>query len=219
MCTNTEKPKLSDRSLILLNTARKDNEKKRDRPNMASSCDFTAALLAGPSPAPAQHARPAPETDNTPPRHFEFIRFHPFSSEPNLLRLCICVYSTIRIYLIKMNDALRRFKSEIFQGLANPTRIAIVEALRDGELSAGTLIEKLGIEQANASQHLAVLRAKHIVVNRKVGNQVFYSIRDHALIEVLDILRHYFYSQLSTTVNMMKEVAGQEPQLRVGTPR
>jgi ArsR family transcriptional regulator len=118
-----------------------------------------------------------------------------------------------------MSDALRQFKSEIFQGLANPTRIAIVEALRDGELSAGKLIEKLGIEQANASQHLAVLRSKQIVVNRKAGNQVFYSIRDRALIEVLDILRRYFYSQLSTTVSMMKEVARQEPQPRGGTPR
>jgi ArsR family transcriptional regulator len=106
-----------------------------------------------------------------------------------------------------MSDALRRFKSEIFQGLANPTRIAMVELLRGGELSAGQLIEKLGIEQANASQHLAVLRAKQIVVSRKVGNQVYYSIRDHALIEVLDILRRYFYTQLNINVNMMKEVA------------
>lgn len=118
-----------------------------------------------------------------------------------------------------MSDALRQFKSEIFQGLANPTRIAIVELLRDGELSAGKLIEKLGIEQANASQHLSVLRAKQIVVSRKVGNQVFYSIRDHALIEVLDILRRYFYSQLSSTVSMMKAVARQEPKVRVSTNR
>ena len=59
-----------------------------------------------------------------------------------------------------MSDALRQFKSEIFQGLANPTRIAIVELLRGGELSAGKLIAKLGIEQANASQHLAVLRGQ-----------------------------------------------------------
>src|ERR1051325_6571798 len=95
----------------------------------------------------------------------------------------------------------------MFQGLANPTRIAIVELLRDGEQSAGKLIEKLGIEQANASQHLAVLRAKRIVVNRKVGNQVYYSIRDKALIEVLDILRRYFYSQLSSTVNLLKRAA------------
>ena len=130
-----------------------------------------------------------------------------------------CEYSIIRIYYIKMGDALRQFKSEIFQGLANPTRIAIVELLRDGELSAGQMIEKLGIEQANVSQHLAVLRAKQIVVNRKVGNQVFYSIRDRALIEVLDILRRYFYSQLSSTVSMMKEVARQEPRTRVSTNR
>lgn len=118
-----------------------------------------------------------------------------------------------------MSDALRRFKSEIFQGLANPTRIAIFELLRDGEMSAGKLIEKLGIEQANVSQHLSVLRAKQIVVSRKVGNQVFYSIRDHALIEVLDILRRYFYSQLSSTVSMLKEVARQEPKSRVTTKR
>lgn len=83
----------------------------------------------------------------------------------------------------------------------------MVEALRDGELSAGQLIEKLGIEQANASQHLAILRAKYVLVNRKAGNQVFYSIRDPALIEVLDILRRYFYAQLSSTVSMLEEVA------------
>lgn len=109
-----------------------------------------------------------------------------------------------------MGDDLRQFKSEIFQALANPTRIAIVEALRDGEMSAGQLIEKLGIEQANASQHLSILRAKQVVVNRKVGNQVFYSIRDPALIEVLDILRRYFYSQLSRTVTMLDEVGQAE---------
>ena len=118
-----------------------------------------------------------------------------------------------------MSDALRQFKSQIFQGLANPTRIAIVELLREGELSAGKLIEQLGIEQANASQHLAVLRTKQIVVSRKVGNQVYYSIRDRALIEVLDILRRYFYAQLSSTVNMLKEAAREEPKSRLGTRR
>ena len=81
-----------------------------------------------------------------------------------------------------MNDALRQFKSEIFHGLANPTRIAIVELLREGELCAGELIDKLGIEHANASQHLGVLRAKQIVISRSVGNQVYYSISDHALV-------------------------------------
>lgn len=128
----------------------------------------------------------------------------------------IFVVSNILEY---MSDALRQFKSEILQGLAHPTRIAIVELLREGELSAGGLIDKLRIEQANASQHLAVLRAKRIVVSRKVGNQVYYSIRDRALIEVLDILRRYFYAQLDNTVNMLREVASEQPKSRLRTNR
>jgi len=78
--------------------------------------------------------------------------------------------------------------------------------LRDGEMSAGQLIEQLGLEQANASQHLAVLRSKQIVSNRKDGNQVFYSLRDPVLVEVLDTLKRYVYSQLSQTMSMLKQM-------------
>lgn len=111
-----------------------------------------------------------------------------------------------------MQTLLRRFKAEIFQGLAHPTRIAIVEALESGEVSAGKLIEQLGLEQANASQHLAVLRARKVVVSRKAGNQVFYSLRDPVLGEILALLRRYFYLQLSDTIDLMKEEVGQRGQ-------
>ncbi len=73
-------------------------------------------------------------------------------------------------------------------------------------MSAGRLIEQLELEQANASQHFAVLRSKQIVISRKEGNQVFYSLRDPVLIEVLDILKRYFYSHLSQTMSMLKEI-------------
>jgi ArsR family transcriptional regulator len=105
-----------------------------------------------------------------------------------------------------MSQELRRFKAEVFQALGHPTRIAIVEALRSGEMSAGQLIEQIGLEQANASQHLAVLRARQIVSSRKEGNQVFYSLSDPVLIEVLDILKRYFYSRLSHTMSVLKEI-------------
>jgi DNA-binding transcriptional ArsR family regulator len=105
-----------------------------------------------------------------------------------------------------MQDPLRRFKADFFQALAHPTRIAIVEQLRDNELSAGNLIERLGIEQANASQHLAVLRAKNIVVGRKAGNQVFYTVRDPLIIEVLDVMRRYFHAHLSEALASLKAI-------------
>ena len=63
-----------------------------------------------------------------------------------------------------------------------------------------------GIEQANASQHLAVLRAKNILVKRKAGNQVLYSVRDPLIVEVLDIMRGYFHTHLSEALATLKEI-------------
>jgi DNA-binding transcriptional ArsR family regulator len=77
-----------------------------------------------------------------------------------------------------------------FRALAHPARIAIVELLRDkGEVTVSQIYEQLGLEQANVSQHLAVLRSKQIVIWRKDGNHVVYSLRDRMLVQVLDLMR------------------------------
>jgi hypothetical protein len=47
------------------------------------------------------------------------------------------------------------------------------------------------------------------VKSRKEGNQVFYSLRDPILIEVLDIMRRYFESQLSESMEMLREMQAQ----------
>ena len=104
-----------------------------------------------------------------------------------------------------MPDSLRQFKADIFQALAHPTRIAILELLGAGELSSSVLIEKLGIEQSNLSQHLAVLRAQQLVTNRKAGNQVFYSVRDPKINEVLRLMRVYFQDRVKEAMGMLDE--------------
>jgi len=107
-----------------------------------------------------------------------------------------------------MPDSLRQFKAELFQALGNPTRIAIVDELRDGELTVGVLAERLEAEQSNISQHLALLRARQIVTTRKVANQVFYSVRDPLLWKVLDLMRRYFEKQVAESVRVLeKQVA------------
>ena len=106
-----------------------------------------------------------------------------------------------------MPDSLRRFKADIFQSLAHPTRIAIVELLRDERaVSASKIHERLGLEQANVSQHLAVLRGKHIVSSRKEGNQVFYSLRDPILGKILDLMRQYFQAYLNDSLTLLKDM-------------
>jgi ArsR family transcriptional regulator len=104
-----------------------------------------------------------------------------------------------------MPESLRQFKADTFQALAHPTRIAILELLGAGELSSGALIEKLGIEQSNLSQHLAVLRNKQLVTNRKAGNQVFYSVRDPKINEVLRLMRVYFQDRVKEAMGMLDD--------------
>ena len=119
-----------------------------------------------------------------------------------------CIFAKIREieYANIMPNHLRAYKASVFQALAHPTRIAIVEILRHGELSAGALQARLGIEQANLSQHLTILRSRQIVVNRKGGNQVFYSLPNPVLGEVLDIMRHYCQTNLNQAIQMMGEM-------------
>ena len=106
-----------------------------------------------------------------------------------------------------MRDSLRRFKAGVFQALAHPTRIALVEQLRDeGEVPVSRLYERLDLEQANVSQHLAVLRSRQIVVGRKDGNQVFYSLRDPILGKVLDLMREYFQAHLSEALELLEDM-------------
>src|SRR5687767_4544743 len=100
---------------------------------------------------------------------------------------------------------MRQLKAGIFQALGHPTRVAIVEFLSHGEMTVGRLCEKVGVEQANASQHLAVLRNKHIVETRKEGNQIFYRLRDPLLGEVLEKMREYFFAHMSEAMQMLKE--------------
>ena len=106
-----------------------------------------------------------------------------------------------------MPDALRQYKATIFQALAHPTRIAILELLRDRELPVSNIIERLGIEPANASQHFAVLRAKNIVTSRKEGSQVFYSVRDPLFIDVLDIMRRCCEKHVAESVALLSELS------------
>jgi DNA-binding transcriptional ArsR family regulator len=109
-----------------------------------------------------------------------------------------------------MPDSLRQFKAEIFQALAHPTRIAIIDLLRERELPVGDFVEHLGLEQANLSQHLAVLRSRQIVITRKAGNQVIYSVRDPLIWKILDLMRRYFQKQVSESMAMLEETEKKE---------
>jgi ArsR family transcriptional regulator len=74
------------------------------------------------------------------------------------------------------------------------------------QFKAGTFSDRLSLEQANLSQHLAVLRSRQIVVTRKSGNQVFYSVRDPLIHKMLDLLRRYFQKQVGESMALLENI-------------
>jgi DNA-binding transcriptional ArsR family regulator len=100
----------------------------------------------------------------------------------------------------------RQFKAEFFKALAHPLRISILDALRKGERTVAEISGEFGIEQANASQQLAVLRHKNIITARKAGANVYYSVTDPAIFKLLDVARDIFNNHLTGVRTVLEEI-------------
>jgi len=101
---------------------------------------------------------------------------------------------------------LGQFKAEFFKALAHPLRIAVLDALRDGESGVNELCEKLNVEQSTLSQQLAVLRSRNIVIGRKEGLNVYYSVRDTTVFKLLDVAKQIFNNHLIDVKSMLAEM-------------
>jgi DNA-binding transcriptional ArsR family regulator len=67
-------------------------------------------------------------------------------------------------------------RADVFKALGHPSRLAIVDALADGERCVCELNETIDADMSTVSRHLAVLRNVGILSSEKRGNQVFYRL-------------------------------------------
>ena len=72
--------------------------------------------------------------------------------------------------------------------LANEDRLLLLCQLSQGELCVSDLEEELGIHQPTLSQQLGVLRTEGVVATRRQGKNIFYSVADPAVLEILTVL-------------------------------
>lgn len=78
--------------------------------------------------------------------------------------------------------------SELCKTLANAKRQAILNSLRDGEASVSEVVRRTGIAQPTVSQHLAVLRAKGVLLSRRDGANVLYRVSNPKIIQAFDLI-------------------------------
>lgn len=81
--------------------------------------------------------------------------------------------------------------AELVGALSNPVRVALLYALREGEMPVGELAEAAGVTASAASQQLRVLRHLRLVVARREGRSVFYGLHDGHVAGLLDEVRYH----------------------------
>ena len=94
-----------------------------------------------------------------------------------------------------MNE-LYLIHAEMCKVFSNPTRLEILNLLRDKELSVTELIEKTKLSQANISQHLSIMKFKGIVISTRHGKKIYYKLTTPKIIKAFDIIREVLTERL-----------------------
>ncbi len=108
---------------------------------------------------------------------------------------------------LSLAEEVSLLHAEMCQGLADPTRILILYCLADGRRRVNELAELLEIRQPTVSRHLKVLRERGLVLAAREGTAVWYELRDHRVIEALDLLREVMASILSQQAKLADAVS------------
>lgn len=94
-----------------------------------------------------------------------------------------------------MDDTLKRERAvfegqaELCKAMANASRIAIIYALKEGELTVNEIVSRLGGQKSNVSQHLSFMRTRGMLKSRKDKSNVYYKIANPKVSKACSLMR------------------------------
>lgn len=94
--------------------------------------------------------------------------------------------------------------AELCKVFSNPTRLEMLNLLRDKEMSVTELIEKTKVSQANISQHLSIIKSKGIVASSRKGKNIYYKLTNPKIIKAFDIIREVLTERLKKNGKIVK---------------
>ena len=103
-----------------------------------------------------------------------------------------------------MEDQLYAYHAEMCKVFSHPKRLELINILRNKEMSAGELGDRLGLSPANLSQHLTMMRERHLLTSRKEGNMVYYRIVNPRLLKAFDLLREILFEQIRQDATLIQ---------------
>src|SRR4030066_2533401 len=103
-----------------------------------------------------------------------------------------------------IEEKMFQMHAEVCKSMANPTRLKIMNLLREGEKSVEELRNRLKLPKANLSQHLSILRQRRIVSTRREGVNIYYKVANPKMIKACDILREVLLEQLQESRQLIR---------------
>ena len=107
-----------------------------------------------------------------------------------------------------MEDQIYQYHAEMCQVFSHPKRLEVINILRDGEMPVTELADKLRITVGNLSQHLSMMKERHILLSRKEGNMVYYRIANPKLIRCFDMMREMLFEQIQQDAVLVNSITG-----------
>jgi DNA-binding transcriptional ArsR family regulator len=99
----------------------------------------------------------------------------------------------------KVSEPMLEFAAGCFQALSDPTRLKILQALKDGEKTVHDLVALFSWTQPNISRHLSILAKSGMVRKTKKGQHVYYGVANKRVFDMCDMICNHVnatYSEL-----------------------
>jgi ArsR family transcriptional regulator len=93
--------------------------------------------------------------------------------------------------------------ADVCKVFSNAKRLEILNVLRNREMTASELIERIGLSKANLSQHMSILKSKGVVLGRREGINIYYRISNSKIIQACDLMREVLLEQLQEKGKMV----------------
>jgi len=106
-----------------------------------------------------------------------------------------------------MEERILELKAEVLKALAQPTRLKILELLRNGERCICEIVPAINGEQSNISRHISLMQKSHLVTTRKDGVKVMVKVRDPKIFEILDRVSLLLKKQIQETGKLIQKFA------------
>jgi DNA-binding transcriptional ArsR family regulator len=105
-----------------------------------------------------------------------------------------------------MEERVLELKAEILKTLAQPTRLKILELLRNGEKCICEIVPAINGEQSNISRHISMMQKSHLVTTRKDGVRVMVNVKDPKIFEILDKVSAILKNQMKEQEKLLAQI-------------